>query len=225
MIKTIVGSFSGYHAAQIAVRELVDNGFMSQDISILASNIEGDLRSDDDVKVTDVASGTATGAVTGGLVGGAAGLAASLMGLAIPGIGPILAAGPLVAALSGAGAGAVAGGLIGALTEAGVPEERAGYYAESVRRGGALVTIKADDARAELAEDILRKNGAFDIDERVARWRDSGWEGWDPSARPYTQSEAERERNEYGVHADPLSGLPPSRDPVRDNRRDSTIRR
>ena len=85
--------------------------------------------------VVDDASGAATGAVTGGVVGGAAGLAASLIGLAIPGIGPIIAAGPIVAALSGAGVGAVAGGLIGGLTDMGVSKEDAEYYAESVRRG------------------------------------------------------------------------------------------
>ena len=118
--------------------------------------------------VVDDASGAATGAVTGGVVGGAAGLAASLIGLAIPGIGPIIAAGPIVAALSGAGVGAVAGGLIGGLTDMGVSRADAEYYAESVRRGGALVTVRADDARAEHAADIMRDHGAVDIEGSVA---------------------------------------------------------
>src|SRR4029079_16854420 len=93
----------------------------------------GGLVEGDRVRDGDDASGAATGAVTGGVVGGAAGLAASLMGLAIPGIGPIIAAGPIVAALSGAGVGAVAGGLIGGLTDMGVSNTDAEYYAESVR--------------------------------------------------------------------------------------------
>ena len=225
MVKTIVGSFDGYHTAQKAVRDLVEDGFMSEDISILASNLSGEYRPDDGVRVTDTASNTTTGAVTGGLMGGAAGLAASLMGLAIPGIGPIIAAGPLVATLSGAGAGALAGGMIGALTEVGVPEEHANNYAESVRRGGALVTVRADESRAERAARILRENGAIDLDQRVSRWREDGWTGWDPSAAPYTRDEAERERRLYGTHSDPMSGLPLTGEPERDNRRDSTIRR
>lgn len=225
MVKTIVASFDGYETAQKVVQKLLDDGFMSRDISILASNISGVYRAESDVEVSDAARHTATGALTGGVVGGAAGLAACLMGLAIPGIGPIIAAGPLVAMLSGLGAGAVAGGLIGALTEVGIPEDHANYYAEVVRRGGALVTLKADETRADRAAEIMRANGAINLDERVSHWRESGWDGWNPSAPPYTQAEAERERQMYGTHADPLSGLPLTSDPERDSRRDSTIRR
>lgn len=125
----------------------------------------------------------------------------------------------------GAAAVVVAGGLMGSLTESGVAKEHASYYAESVRRGAALVTVRADDSRAGRATEIMRENGAIDIEQRVSRWRESGWTGWDSSAAPYTREEAERERRLYGAHADPLSGLPLSADPERDNRRDSTIRR
>jgi hypothetical protein len=145
----------------------------------------------------DDASGAAAGAVTGGVVGGAAGLAASLMGLAIPGIGPIIAAGPIVSLLTGAGVGAVAGGLIGGLTDMGVSRSDAEYYAEAVRRGGALVTVRADDARAERAADIMRSHGAIDIERRVARWREHGWTGFDEEAPPYTQEQMDRERDGY----------------------------
>jgi uncharacterized membrane protein len=200
----------------------MDDGYMSRDIGIMASNISGDYRSHD---VETKETHTATCALTGGVVGGAAGLAASLMALTIPGLGPIVAAGPLISMMSGAGAGAVAGGLIGALTEAGVPEEHANYYAETLRRGGAIVTVKVDESRADRAAEIMRANGAIDLDERVSRWREAGWEGWNPSAPPYTAEEAERERRLHGAHADPLSGLPLTSDPLRDNRRSSTIRR
>lgn len=152
-----------------------------------------------DRDVADDASGAATGAVTGGVVGGAAGLAASLMGLAIPGIGPIIAAGPIVATLSGAGVGAVAGGLIGGLTDLGVSKTDAEYYAESVRRGGALVTVRADDARAERAADIMRDHGAIDIERRADQWKQRGWTGWNDKAAPYTTADLDRDRDLYGT--------------------------
>jgi uncharacterized membrane protein len=224
VIKTIVASFDGYPTARQVVRELMDDGYMSRDIGIVASNVSGDDRVAGALEPKDT-SPAATGALTGGVVGGAAGLAACFLALSVPGIGPIVAAGPVVAVLSGAGAGAVAGGLIGALTEAGVSEEHANYYAETVRRGGALVTVKVDESRADRAMEIMRQSGAIDLDERVLRWREAGWDGWTPSAPPYTAEEAERERRLYGAHADPLSGLPLTSDPEGDNRRDSTIRR
>jgi hypothetical protein len=99
------------------------------------------------------------------------------------------------------------------LTETGIPEDHASYYAEAVRRGGALVTVKVDESRADRATEIMKANGAIDLDERVSRWRESGWDGWHPTALPYTAEEAERERRLYGTHADPLSGLPLTSDP------------
>ena len=224
MIKTIIASFDGYPAAQQAMRDLMDNGYMACDIGIVASNSQKDVPVDNGAP-DDTGHAASDSALTGGVVGGAAGLAASLAALAIPGIGPIIAAGPLVAMLSGAGAGAVAGGLLGALTDTGVPEEHANYYAEAVRRGGALVTVKVDESRADLASGILKANGAIDLHERVSRWREAGWDGWNPTALPYTAEEAERERRLYGTHTDPLNGLPLTSDPERDLRQDSTIRR
>src|SRR5215471_4018466 len=159
MQKTIVGSFDNSRAAHRAAQALIDDGFMQQDISVVASNILGDYTPDGRplwAEETSEETAAETGAVAGGVLGGTAGLTASLVGLAIPGLGPIVAVGPLIAMLTGAGAGAVAGGLIGALTHSGVPQERASYYAESVRRGGALVTLRADESRAEHAAEILR---------------------------------------------------------------------
>jgi hypothetical protein len=137
MIKTIVGSFDSFNEAHKVANDLRAAGFMDSDISIVANNAAGDYQADPRVTAApDDASATAKGALTGAVVGGGAGLAASLAGLAIPGIGPIIAAGPIVATLAGAGTGAVAGGLIGGLVDLGVPESHAQYYAESVRRGG-----------------------------------------------------------------------------------------
>jgi hypothetical protein len=120
------------------------------------------------------------------------------MGLAIPGIGPIIAAGPIVATLTGAGVGAVAGGLIGGLTDMGVSKADAEYYAESVRRGGALVTVRADDSRAERAAEVMREHGAIDIERRAERWRERGWTGFDEKAAPYTRADLDRDRDLYG---------------------------
>jgi uncharacterized membrane protein len=198
MVKTIVGSFDSFNEAHRVANDLRAAGFLDSDISIVANNASGEYR--EDVRVRDTgndASATAKGAVTGAVVGGGAGLAASLAGLAIPGIGPIIAAGPIVATLAGAGTGAVAGGLIGGLVDLGVPENDAQYYAEAVRRGGALVTVRADESRADEVTDILRSHGAIDIEGRVERWRESGWERFDPAAQPYSPEEIQRDRSMY----------------------------
>src|SRR5512132_3134224 len=202
MAKTIVGSFDSFNEAQRVSRDLIDDGFLDSDVNVIASNIRGDYKPD------ERAAGTsASGAATGGVVGGAAGLAASLMGLAIPGIGPIIAAGPIVATLSGAGVGAVAGGLIGGLTDIGVSKSDAEYYAESVRRGGALVTVRADGSRAERAAEIMREHGAVDIERRAEEWRESGWTGWNHEALPYTLEDIERDRARYSTRDD-VTGVP-----------------
>jgi hypothetical protein len=203
--KTIVGSFDSFEEAQEVVRDLQQRGFSRDDISVIANNATGKYSSlsagggrTDTTTVSETGANTATGAAAGGVLGGAAGLVVGLMGLAIPGIGPIVAAGPIAAALAGAGVGAVAGGLIGGLTGVGVPEDDASYYAESVRRGGALVTVRADDSRADEAASAMRDHGAVDIERRAEVWKQQGWTRHDPSATPYTVDQLERERSSYG---------------------------
>jgi len=127
--KTVVASYNRLDDATAAMRDLRAAGFAETDLNLLASRTTREGAADLD----DMPGNTATGAIAGGALGGAAGLAVSLMGLAIPGVGPILAAGPIAAALAGAGAGAVAGGVIGALTDVGISEGDAQVYAESVR--------------------------------------------------------------------------------------------
>lgn len=213
MVKTIVGSFDSFNEAHQVANELRAAGFLDNDISIVANNADGAYANDPRLGAAttttgttgtttargdaDDTSATAKGAVAGAVVGGGAGLAASLAGLAIPGIGPIIAAGPIVATLAGAGTGAVAGGLIGGLVDLGVPETDAEYYAEAVRRGGALVTVLADESRAEEAADIMRERGAVDIQRRVERWREHGWERFDVGAQPYTADDIRRDRTMY----------------------------
>ncbi len=205
-MKTIVGSFDSFAEASEASAQLVSAGFMQNDINIISNNT-GRTGTTDNVRAAETApnddSGVTTGALTGGAIGGAAGVAISLMGLAVPGIGPILAAGALATVLAGAGAGAVAGGLIGALTDMGVSDEDAHYYAESVRRGGALLTVRADDSRSVQVESILENCGAVNIEERVESWRDKGWKGFDSGSTPYSYDEIEQER---ARHRRPGSG-------------------
>ncbi len=212
MIKTVVGSFDSATDAANAAREFQAAGFMDSDVNLVANNarkagIATTTRADpvmDAGASDDAASGAATGAIAGGAIGGAAGLAVSLMGLAIPGIGAILAAGPIVAALTGAGAGAVAGGLIGALTDLGVDETQAEYYAEAVRRGAALVTVRADESRVEEVERILSDHGAFDIEDRVVEWKSEGWTRYNPDAEPYSIDDIERNRTRHRETPPPL---------------------
>ena len=178
MAKTVIGLFDSFNQAESAVADLVRAGIGRERVSVVASEHTRTGLPDADV-VTERASdnaaegaaeGAGVGATTGALVGGTAGLLAGLGTLAIPGFGPILAAGPIVAFLTGAGigagVGAVAGGLIGALINAGVPAEQARIYEESVRRGGALVSVDAEDDTADLVADILDRHGAVDLEER-----------------------------------------------------------
>jgi len=193
--KTIVGLFDTLTEAQGAVQELVNKGFSRDTISIAANNAAGEYTQS--TASSEEWSGTATGAAAGATIGGIGGLLVGLGALAIPGIGPVVAAGPLIAALTGAGIGAVAGGLIGALTDIGVPEEEAGYYAEGVRRGGTLVTVNAEENMVDRAVDILEDHNAVDVEQRASSWKQSGWTGYSSTAKPYTTDEITRERERY----------------------------
>jgi hypothetical protein len=195
MAKTVVGLFDNFTDAQNVVQELTSAGFARDDISLLANDQRGEYsRAVGDTGESATGEGAAAGAIGGGVLGGVLGLLVGVGALAIPGIGPVLAAGPLAAALGtagastlvGAGIGAAAGGVIGALVGAGIPEEDANFYAEGVRRGGTLVMVKSSDDMANRAYDIMQRYGAVDIDKRGSEWRSSGWNRFDESATPYS---------------------------------------
>jgi hypothetical protein len=194
--KTIVGVFNSVGDAHAAVRDLEALGIARDEISVVANkNAAGYETMESRDKASDVVADAGIGAA----IGGVGGLLLSAAGaLTVPVIGPILAAGPIAAALTGAGIGAAAGGLIGALTESGVPEEEAKYYAEGVRRGDVLVTVKVDDARSNQVCNILDQHQAVDVDERVKNWRGRGWTEWSDAEQPYTSDELRRERAYYG---------------------------
>jgi uncharacterized protein (TIGR02271 family) len=121
-------------------------------------------------------------AVAGGAIGGLAGLLLGLGAFAIPGVGPIIGAGPLAAALTGAAIGAAGGGLLGALVGWGIPETEAGYYAEGVNRGGTLVAVRTQDNMVDHVVSIMDRYNPVDIDSRVSEWRAAGWTNFDDRA-------------------------------------------
>jgi len=122
--------------------------------------------------------GSESEAGTDAVVGGAIGLAAGLFAVLLPGFGWLIAAGPLMGAFGGLTAGVAVGGLIGILKDHGISDEQAEFYAEGVRRGGALVTVHdvSDDREAD-AEKILDRSGAIEIEQLAEEWRRGGWTG------------------------------------------------
>ena len=200
MAKTVVGLFDNFAEAQSVVQDLIDNGFRREDISVVASeNATGRERMVGDDHDNAAGEGAGAGAVGGTVLGGALGLLVGAGLLAIPGIGPVLAAGPLAAAIGttaatvgagalGAGIGAATGGLIGGLVGAGVPKEDAEYFAGGGGGGGTLVSANAEDPRGGMAHDIMNRHNVIDIDERAAEWRSSGWTGYDATTEPIDRS-------------------------------------
>jgi hypothetical protein len=182
MMKTVVALYDHLTDAQNAVYDLVDEGLGRDAISLVAGDREGRYTSEL-TRNEETGDHSAEGAAAGMVLGGIGGALLALGAFAIPGIGPVVAAGPLIAGLVGAGVGAAVGGLVGALVDAGLPEEHAGYYAEGVRRGGTLVSVEATDAQVPQVIDILDLHDPVDINERVSTWRQSGWTTFEPGNR------------------------------------------
>jgi hypothetical protein len=193
--KTIVALYDDFSEALRAVRDLEEAGFQHKDVSLVANNAENQWQHEvPEYHEPHVGEGATTGATIGAIAGGTAGLLASLGVIAIPGIGPVIATGPIVAMIAGAGVGAAAGGLIGGLVGLGVPEDEAHAYAEGIRRGGALVTAKVQEKDVQRAVDILERHDAIDVEEREANWRQSGWQRFDHRAEPWSKGAIEEER-------------------------------
>jgi Alternative complex III, ActD subunit/Heat induced stress protein YflT domain len=146
-----------------AVETLQRQGFRSTDISVLFPENLGNKDFAHE-KATKAPEGAATGAGSGAVVGGVLGWLAGVGSIAIPGVGPFLAAGPLMAALAGAGVGGAAGGLAGALIGAGIPEYEAKRYEGRIKKGGILLSVHCDNSEwASKAKDILENTGADDV--------------------------------------------------------------
>jgi len=149
--------------AQSIVTQLKNAGFSNNDISVLFPDKSGtkDFAHEQHTKAPESA---ATGAGTGGALGGALGWLVGIGALAIPGVGPFIAAGPIVAALAGAGVGAAVGGLTGALVGMGIPEYEAKRYEGKIKEGNVLISVHSENSdEVTRAKDIFERNGAHDI--------------------------------------------------------------
>ncbi|MFT4934846.1 MAG: hypothetical protein ACI9LT_001534 [Pseudoalteromonas distincta] len=216
MTKTVTRLFDSHTEALRALDDLERAGVDHDRISLVSNNADnwhaghhhdeaktgggplGDRNGDGE---NDVADGAGKGAATGGLIGGAGGLLAGLGMLAIPGLGPVVAAGWLastaVGAAVGAAAGGATGGLLGALKEAGHSDEEAHVYAEGVRRGGTLVSVKVEGDDADRLEQILDQQRGVSAQMRGPAYRDAGWTRFDPEAQPYSVDEIQVERRRF----------------------------
>jgi len=157
------GIFTSRMRAEQAIDGMIAQGFRSDDISVLTPDrsTTKELATEKNTKAPE---GTTTGAAAGGAIGGTLGLLAGIGSLAIPGLGPFIAAGPIMGTLAGMGTGALAGGVVGALIGMGIPEYEAKRYEGRVKDGGILVSVHCDNSEwVSKAKDLLKEYGAEDI--------------------------------------------------------------
>ena len=181
MSKTVVALFDNYNSAENAARQLKDNGFRTEDISIVArqnntsssptmglnpseeqsENLRAEnLKDEGSLKTTKFDDNISDGIVTGGILGGLAGLLIGAGSVLIPGLGIIAAAGPITGLISGA----VTGGVVGGLVDLGIPETKGRIYEEDIKSGKVLFTMKIDEDKFNEVSNILKNNGAVSLD-------------------------------------------------------------
>jgi uncharacterized membrane protein len=159
MSKSVFGIATTHGQAERIVEQLQSQDFATSEISVLMPDTSG-TRDVGHVKATKAPEGATTGGATGGVIGLLAGIGA----LAIPGVGPFIAAGPIMGALSGAAVGAATGGVVGSLIGLGIPEIEAKRYDEKLKKGNYLIAVHTDDSEdVDRAKDIFKAAGAEDI--------------------------------------------------------------
>ena len=164
----VFGIYKSSAQAESAVNQIVESrtvagGFQYNDISVLLPDTKSSKEFAHE-KNTKAPEGTTTGVTTGGVIGGTLGLLAGIGALAIPGLGPFIAAGPIMAGLAGLGVGGAVGGLVGALVGMGIPEYEAKRYEGRVKDGGVLLSVHCDTSdQISRAKDLLKQTGAEDI--------------------------------------------------------------
>jgi uncharacterized membrane protein len=163
MSKSVFGIATSHGQAERIVERLQAQGFALSEISVLMPDTVG-TRDVGHVKATKAPEGATTGAATGGVAGGVIGLLAGIGALAIPGVGPLIAAGPIMAALSGAAVGATTGGIVGGLVGLGIPEIEAKRYEEKLKEGNYLIAVHTHESKdVNRAKEIFKNAGAEDI--------------------------------------------------------------
>ncbi|WP_324717624.1 general stress protein [Carboxydochorda subterranea] len=163
MVATVIGVFDTREQAEKAVREMRNKGFANNEISVLAKGQARQGAGGGGGGDQEAGGDVSEGVWWGGALGGIAGLLAGIGALTIPGIGPVVAAGPLAATLGGAVTGGVAGGLL----DLGIPEERGRFYEGQLKSGKVLAVVQADSARIDTATQLLRDNGANNVESHV----------------------------------------------------------
>ena len=160
----VFGIYSSRDAVENATDSLIQAGFPAGDISVLLPQSLGGLREMGTEKATKAPEGAAAGVTTGGVIGGALGVLAGVGLLAIPGLGPFIAAGPIVAGLAGLGVGGAVGGVTGALIGMGIPEFEAKRYEGRLQKGGILLSVHCDTSdEIDRAKEALKATGAEDV--------------------------------------------------------------
>jgi hypothetical protein len=160
----VFGIYSTRGGVESATDLLIRNGFAARAISVLMPENLGGAREVGTEKATKAPEGTAAGATAGGVIGGTLGVLVGIGALAIPGLGPFIAAGPIMAGLAGLGVGGAVGGFAGALIGMGIPEYEAKHYETRLQKGGILLSVHCDTSEEiRLAKDTMKSTGAEDI--------------------------------------------------------------
>jgi hypothetical protein len=198
----VFGIYTNQAAVEDAVDALKANGYRNTDISVLFPENAG-TKDFAHEKHTKAPEGATAGAGSGVVIGGALGWLTGIGALAIPGLGPFIAAGPIMAALAGAGVGATVGGLIGALVGMGIPEYEAKRYEGRIKSGGILLSVHCDNSEwTKKAKSILEDTGAEDISSTGESSAD-----FSKSDRPMPRPTAVGGRNTVGIEGDDLNDL------------------
>lgn len=206
----VYGIYSHRSQAEAGVDRLISAGFRKEDISVLMQDNSGtkDFAHEKDTKAPE---GTTAGVIAGGALGGAFGLVVGLGAVVIPGLGPLLAAGPIIAALTGIGSGGIVGGIIGALVGMGIPEYEAKRYEGHVRSGGILASVHCDSREwVAKAKDVLKHTGADDISSTSEARADFA-----SSDRPYSATEPRQSTSPLGaLRSEPVRASAPATEEI-----------
>jgi hypothetical protein len=201
MAFTVTRSYDHFEDARSVIIELKGVGIAEEDISVIAHDEHRDVMQEADDVIGSTESSAGTGASIGGAVGGGAGLLTGLGLMAIPGVGPLVAAGWLATTaagvIAGALAGAATGGVVDALTSSGVQMDDAETYAETVRRGGILVSVRGDDEDQSTITTIMDRHNPVNVQSRRSEWESQGWTGYNSNQPPYNPSEVRAEQERY----------------------------